>query len=454
MEKPKTKWRIRYTALICMWIAYCMLQLDRQKTTVLMPVIREDIGLDHAQIGILIGTFTLIFATMQFISGYIVNRVGLKRVMAVALAGFSVSTWWTGFVTSFESFLFRYAIFGWFEGLNPPAAVQLVSRWFPKRERGKASAVWATTWVITPIWAPIVAVALMNATSWRWVFGFCALAGLPALLLIKYFIFDRPEQYRFKGKTMPEYELEEIYEDEIAEEQKKNPAKVITYKDVINKKDGTALRVADVYKNVSIWLLSLAAFFHNTLFWGMNIWLPLYLTEVHKYNMQTMAILVGLYNLSGAIGQFLCGAVSDRIGVRRPFMIASNLLSLLFMILFVTLIKPGTPFIVTALLLLVTGFFLNMHWAVQAALSSELSSPDLGSVAIGVVNGMAQYGSAAAGYVTGFLVYKTPQGTTVYDNAFIYWGLSALLAALFVYLIKEKSRKVPEAAPQPVKTNI
>lgn len=444
MEKPNGKWRIRYTALFAMWIAYCFLQLDRQKTTILMPIISKELGLDHAQIGILVGTFTLIFATMQFISGYIVNKVGLKRIMALSLLGFSVSTWWTGFVTGFDSFLLRYTIFGWFEGLNPPAAVQLVSRWFPRREKGKASAVWATTWVITPIWAPIVAVTLMNATSWRWVFGFCALGGIPALLLVKYLIFDRPEQYHFNGKGMPEYELEEIYEDDIAEEQKKNPEKVITYKDVIKKKDGQALKVTDVYKNVSIWFLGLAAFFHNTLFWGLNIWLPLYLTEVHKYDMTTMALLVGLFNLAGAIGQFLCGAVSDRVGVRRPFMIASNLLSVICMILFVALIKPGTPIVLTASLLIITGFFLNMHWAVQAALSSELTSPDLGSVAIGVVNGLAQYGSAAAGYVTGFLVYKNAQGAMVYNNAFIYWGLSALAAAFFVYLIKEKSSKVAD----------
>ena len=116
--------------------AYTVSFLDRQLLTLLVQPIKADLGLSDTQIGILQGpAFALFYATMGLPLGWLADRVNRVRLMAVAIAFWSLMTFLCGFATNYTHLLLARFGVGFGEAALVPAAVSLLADLFKPEKR-------------------------------------------------------------------------------------------------------------------------------------------------------------------------------------------------------------------------------------------------------------------------------------------------------------------------------
>src|ERR1700722_9996006 len=72
--------------------------VDRATLSIANPLIRQDLGLSIADMGLLLSAFLWAYAFFQLPGGVLVDRVGPRRLLTVGLAVWSVEQAAAGFV--------------------------------------------------------------------------------------------------------------------------------------------------------------------------------------------------------------------------------------------------------------------------------------------------------------------------------------------------------------------
>lgn len=126
-------------------MAYIFAYLDRQILSLLVEPIRRDLLLTDVQIGLLQGFgFALVLAVAGLAAGRWVDQGNRIRIVAIAIATWSVMTAACGFADSFRSLLICRAGVALGEAALIPAAYSLISDLFPIRRRGLAMAIYSS----------------------------------------------------------------------------------------------------------------------------------------------------------------------------------------------------------------------------------------------------------------------------------------------------------------------
>jgi ACS family hexuronate transporter-like MFS transporter len=150
--------------------------IDRQTLSVLAPKIREMFKLSHEAYGRIVAAFQFGMMTGEFPMGWLMDRVGVRIGMAIAVSWWSIATGLLGFArTGFGVGVLRFWM-GTGECGNYSGGVKTVNEWFPKTERAFAIGVFNSGSMIGAIIAPPLVVFLASHFGLRWAF-----AG-PALL--------------------------------------------------------------------------------------------------------------------------------------------------------------------------------------------------------------------------------------------------------------------------------
>jgi len=71
------KWEV----LALLWVAYLLNQADRQVFNVVLPLIREDLGLSDVAVGTIATVFNLFYAVLVPIGGFIGDRFSRKWIV-------------------------------------------------------------------------------------------------------------------------------------------------------------------------------------------------------------------------------------------------------------------------------------------------------------------------------------------------------------------------------------
>jgi ACS family hexuronate transporter-like MFS transporter len=127
--------------------------------------------------------------------------------------------------------------------------------------------------------------------------------------------------------------------------------------------------------------------------------MPLYLTRVRHYDVQTMGWLMGTLGISATVGAFAISALSDRIG-RRPLMIATPLIAVV--------LPLGAMYFGGSVWVLAGIFFIG--WSVNgifplfmATVPSETVDPRHTATVLGICMGTGEIvGGVLSPFVAGF----------------------------------------------------
>src|SRR5882672_2041028 len=155
--------------------------LDRQMLAAMKFSVMQDIpsiGLE-ANWGKILALFKWVYAFLSPIGGYIADRYSRRHVIAGSLFVWSVVTWMTGHVTSYEQLLAARALMGVSEAFYIPAALALIADFHrgPTRSRAiGAHQMGIYSGVIIGGFSGYL--ADNPAFGWRRAFDVCGLVGI------------------------------------------------------------------------------------------------------------------------------------------------------------------------------------------------------------------------------------------------------------------------------------
>jgi MFS family permease len=119
--------RYRWELVFLLWGAFFLNQADRQVFNVVLPLIREDLGLSDQALGLIATTFTLVYGLLVPFAGIAGDLIDRRRVVFLSLLVFSTGTLLTGFASGFLLLLlFRGVATGAGEAFYAPAASSLI----------------------------------------------------------------------------------------------------------------------------------------------------------------------------------------------------------------------------------------------------------------------------------------------------------------------------------------
>jgi ACS family hexuronate transporter-like MFS transporter len=158
--------------------------IDRQTLSVLAPYLKHDFAWSNSDFALIVIAFRAAYTIFQFVSGRLLDRLGARRGLSLAVVWYSAVAMATSAAAGLKSFaLFRFLL-GAGEAANWPGATKTVSEWFPESERGLAVAIFDSGSAVGGAIAPILVIGLHQSFgSWRPVFIITGLLGLAWLAL-------------------------------------------------------------------------------------------------------------------------------------------------------------------------------------------------------------------------------------------------------------------------------
>ena len=191
---PKVR-GIQRTALAMLVLSGAINTIDRAALSVANPLIRADMHLSIAQMGLLLSAFLWAYAFAQLPTGALIDRLGPRRLLALGLAIWSGAQLVCGVVATATQFAAARVVLGIGEAPNFPTGGRVVRDWFHVRERGVATGIFNSASALgTGIAAPLLTLLMLNF-GWRWMFAIMGLLGLGAAVLW-YALYRDPGQMR------------------------------------------------------------------------------------------------------------------------------------------------------------------------------------------------------------------------------------------------------------------
>ena len=169
----------RQRAIVSLLFAVALLNyIDRQVLSVLVPVMKEEIGLTTEQYAWLVNAFLLAYGIMYTGSGLVLDRVGARVGLAAFVAIWSIVSGFHAAATGFVSLLVLRFLLGLAEPGGWTGAIKTVSERFNPVQRGLAAGIFASGASVATLVAPPVVVFMSIHWGWRMAFIVPALAGL------------------------------------------------------------------------------------------------------------------------------------------------------------------------------------------------------------------------------------------------------------------------------------
>ena len=184
----------RYRTLIFLFGLSIITFLDRVCMNVVSKYVKADLKLDNAQLGWILGAFSLAYALFEIPTGVLGDRIGPRRVLTRVVLWWSAFTALTGTAFNFFYLLVVRFLFGMGEAGAYPNASIAISRWFPAAEVGRAqSVIWAAGRLGGAL-TPLLVIPLVHLVGWRWAFGVLGVVGATWALAWYAWFRDDPAQ--------------------------------------------------------------------------------------------------------------------------------------------------------------------------------------------------------------------------------------------------------------------
>jgi ACS family hexuronate transporter-like MFS transporter len=413
MRKPiaNLRWWIVWTLFASTVINY----INRQTLSVLAPVIIREFHLTHSQYSQIVSVFQFSYAATWLLGGILIDRIGARVGLALAIAWWSVASILTAFVNSLSSLLLLRFLLGMGEACSWPGATKVVAEWFPARERGLAVAIFDSGSSIGSIIAAPLVAWVTVALGWRYAFVVSGLIGL--IWLVAWLLIYRP--LATHPRVAPaERQIIEAGQDAAVGSANLNLA-----------------RYRSLLTDANIWGLVIGRSFTDPIWWFYVFWLPQYLSDARGFTLKQIGAFGWIPFVASDIGNFTSGFLSSFLIKRgMPVIKTRKLICLVSAIpmlagIPVTL-APNSTWALVFISLATWGY---ATWATMGlTLPSDLFPPDI----VASVTGFAGLVAGVAG-----VLFTLAVGTLVdrvsYLPVFILAGLFPLIGtAATLFLIR------------------
>ncbi len=396
--------RVRW--LLVLWISGmgAVSYLDRVNISIAGRSIERDFHLTNPELGAVFSAFAIGYALFQIPGGWMADRFGPRRILALG------ALWWTAFTAFTGSvpagigeallvlWLVRFSL-GVGESVMYPSSNRWLAAWIPRAERGAANGVIFAGVGAGAAFAPPLVAAVMARYGWRVSFQVCALAGVVSSVAWYWLARDAPRNHPWVSASERKF-IEAGIADKGQSETSRLPWSVL-------------------FSSRDVWSITFSYFCYGYAAYIFFTWFFIYLTTVRGLNLKSGAFYTMLPFIAMSSCSALGGLLSDHVSKRwgryagRCGVAAGGLGGCTLFLAFGSIAHSA----VTASLILAGGagalyIAQSSYWA----LAADLGGASAGSLS-GLINMGAQFGSAITATLTPVIA------------AHLGWTVSFLIAA-------------------------
>ncbi|MGZ5091078.1 MAG: MFS transporter [Burkholderiales bacterium] len=350
----------------------------------LLPLIREDLGISFAQAGVLSAASTVSYALVQIPAGYFSDRYGAKRLFFIGLLGWSMLS--LAFAAAFAYWIAVAILFvaGAFRALLFAPGLTLVSSWFSPDRRATAMGIFLVGTFIGTIAASLTGPALSGIIGWRPTFAVYAALGVLTAIGFCLYAADKPRKY---------------------------------YVERVNPRDALHL-----LRERIVWICNVMQFIRFSVVTAFNFWLPSLLLSDRGFSLQTVGLVVALSAACAAAANPLGGYISDRL--KNPPLVIGGSLGVVACTSTLLVTVESVPLLFTVIAL--SSAFMTIYFGPLFFVPVEVLGQRTAGLVTGVGNLFANLGALSSAYVLG--VVKDATGSFA-------WGFIGVAALCVVGML-------------------
>src|SRR5215203_1467479 len=145
--------------------------VDSTVANVALPSIADDLGGGLAGQQWTANAYLVTLSSLLLIGGSLGDIFGERRVFAIGVLGFGVTSLLCALAPTIEVLVGARALQGIAGAVLTPAALAVIVATFPPGERGKAIGAWTAWGGIGTVLGPVIGGQLVDSASWRWIFA-------------------------------------------------------------------------------------------------------------------------------------------------------------------------------------------------------------------------------------------------------------------------------------------
>ncbi|MGN7884701.1 MFS transporter [Dyadobacter sp. 22481] len=274
MKKNYIRWWVVFLVFIATGLSF----LDRQVLSIAVIRIQKEFGFSDVEYGWVNTSFLLSYALMFTVGGWVIDRIGAKKGLGIAVGVWSVANALHGVMANLPQLLAFRFLLGLGEGACFPGAAKTVYEWFDQKERALANGIAIGGSAIGAVIAPPLTIWISNSYGWR--AGF-VLPGLIGIAWVAIWLFI---PWRQKAGAISE-------------------ARQDTFK----------VPFRAVLRQHETWVFVLMRFLLDPVMYFMMFWIPKYLSEARNVPFEQIGSLFWIPFLALGISNILGGLFSDQL---------------------------------------------------------------------------------------------------------------------------------------------
>ncbi len=353
------RWSYSYTVLLLCWFGWICIYLTKSALPPLLPVLSSEIGLSHAQTGMIESAYLVGYILVKVPLGYLANKLGAKRVLVIGMIGYGTASALFTFASTYPLVLLLRFLVGFFQGIHLPVANALLSERFGSKQ-GRAIGFHESGPNVGATIAYPIAITIASVWNWRWTF---LLLSIPAFLFAVA-VFSLLKDEPFGGQRQSSTTQE-------------NNQRIRDY----------------------VWVLlpmALTISLYNICVTALMTFTPSYLVEFRGFSLASAGLISMILPAAGFVAKVGSGFAAERVGSKNAICGAAALTGVSIVLL--TLLEGDLPLALNFVLmgLVLYAFSPIVYSSVTSVLPSRLKAAGLSAVTI-VGNLVGAFSAAMVG---------------------------------------------------------
>lgn len=377
--------------------------VDRQMVSILKPLLKKEFTLDDSGYAYIVNIFTICYAIMYPVSGWLVDKFGAGKIMLYSIMLWSVACIGGGFSRSVTQFSFFRGMLGMAEPANFPAQLKTVTVWFSGRVRATANSLCVAGSSIGAIIAPPLIAWLTLAFSWKTAFVICGSVGLLIALLWK-IIYRKPPIEVTK---------------EVMQSEGRDATEKFTWR--------------QLWATKSLWGVLLIRFVSDPVWYFCLFWLPGYLQEGSGLTLAQIGLFGWIPFLIADVGSIVTSAWSDKMvrGGKQPLRARKIMLTATVAMAPLCALINYLPGAISTLIVFSLVAVMALSWLVSLSVVVAEAFPvhNVASV-LGIAGGFGALGAVLFNYYVGQMIGRLGAGSIFMIMAVLHPLASLILWAM------------------------